>query len=288
LVTMDAIRKKMQSLKTEADTMTAAADRFEKEAEISNKKADKHDADIRDLQKKISQLESKYDDTFEKLQASTTKEEEKDKEWKSAEEDVNNLARRLLLVEEEVRRRDTDLASTVMELCHTSRSADVIARKVKVLQSKNMTNEVLLEELIKDVKEAEYHRDEGDRKYVEISRRLGVLENELKRAVERANLAEDKNVSLEEELRNVGENMIQLEVSEEKALEREERYKEQIRSLVLRLKEADKRAEYGEMNITKLHLRIDDLEDEIVREKLKIKKLSDELGDTFEEMMTKY
>jgi len=238
---MDAIRKKMQSLKTETDTMTAAADRFEKEAEISNKKADKHDAEIRDLQKKISQLESKYDDTFEKLQTSTTKDEEKEKEWKDAEDDVNNLARRLLLVEEEVRRRDTELASNVMELCHISRSADVIARKVKVLQSKTMTNEVLLEELVKDVKEAEYHRDEGDRKYVEISRRLGIVENELKRAVERANLAEDKNISLEEQLRTVGENMIQLEVSEEKALEREERFKEQIRSLVQRLKEADKR-----------------------------------------------
>jgi hypothetical protein len=53
-----------------------------------------------------------------------------------------------------------------------------------------------------------------------------------------------------------------LEISEEKALEREEKYKEQIRSLMIRLKEADKRAEYGEMNITKLNIRIDDIEDE--------------------------
>jgi len=285
---MDAIRKKMQSLKTETDTMTAAADRLEREASEANKKADKCDADIRDLQKKISGLEAKFDETFEKLQSSTTKEEEKNKEWKDAEEDVNNLARRMLLLEDEVKRRDTELANTVMELCHISRDADVIARKVKVLQSKSMTDEVLLEELVKDVKEAEYHRDEGDRKFVEISRRQGVLENELKRALERANLAEDKNISLEEELRNVGENMIQLEVSEEKALEREERYKEQIRSLVLRLKEADKRAEYGEMNITKLNIRIDDIEDEIVREKLKIKHVSDELSDTFDDMLTRY
>ena len=82
--------------------------------------------------------------------------------------------------------------------------------------------------------------------------------------------------------------MKQLEVSEEKALEREERFKDQIRTLVLRLKEADKRAEYGEMNITKLNLRIDDIEDEIVREKLKIKHISDELSDTFNDMLTRY
>lgn len=79
-----------------------------------------------------------------------------------------------------------------------------------------------------------------------------------------------------------------LEVSEEKALAREERFKEQIRSLILRLKEADKRAEYGEMNITKLNIRIDEIEDEIVREKIKCKKLSDELGETFDDILNKY
>ncbi len=285
---MDAIRKKMQSLKTETDTMTTRADQLEREAAESNKKADKHDADIRDLQKKISGLESKYDETFEKLIQTTTKEEEKGKEWKSAEEDVNNLSRSMLLLEEEVKRRDTDLASTVMQLCHISKDADVVAKRVKVLQSKNMTDEVLLEELDKDVKEAKFMHEDGDRKYLEINRRLGVMEDELKRALERASIAEDKNISLEEELRNVGENMKQLEVSEEKALEREERFKDQIRTLVLRLKEADKRAEYGEMNITKLNLRIDDIEDEIVREKLKIKHISDELSDTFNDMLTRY
>ncbi len=246
---MDAIRKKMQSLKTETDTMTAQADKLEKEAAASNKKADKCDADIRDLQKKISNLEAKYDETFEKLISTTSKEEEKDKEWKSAEDDVNNLNRSMLLLEEEVKRRETDLATTVMNLCLTSKEADVVAKKCKILQSKNMTDEVLLEELDKDVKEAKYMHEEGDRKYVEIARRLDVMENELKRALERAGLAEDRNIALEDELRNVGENMKQLEVAEEKALEREERFKEQIKILVIRLKEADKRAEYGEKSL---------------------------------------
>merc|ERR1711988_1917062 len=47
------------------------------------------------------------------------------------------------------------------------------------------------------------------------------------------------------------------------------------------------RFEYGEMNITKLQ-RIDDIEDEIYREKLKIKKVADELGDTFDDMLAHY
>ena len=51
---------------------------------------------------------------------------------------------------------------------------------------------------------------------------------------------------------------------------------------------ADSRAEYAEMNITKLHQRIDDLEDEIIREKMKINAVSGQLDDTFNEMMSIY
>ena len=51
---------------------------------------------------------------------------------------------------------------------------------------------------------------------------------------------------------------------------------------------AEARSEYAEMNISKLHLRIDELEDEIIREKLKINAVSGQLDDTFNEMLNKY
>lgn len=50
-----------------------------------------------------------------------------------------------------------------------------------------------------------------------------------------------KIVELEEELRVVGNNLKSLEVSEEKALQREDSYEEQIRNLAARLKEASTR-----------------------------------------------
>ena len=56
-----------------------------------------------------------------------------------------------------------------------------------------------------------------------------------------------------------------LEITEEKALQREEKFKEQIRTLVNRLKGAESRTEYGEKHITKLNHRIDMIEDDIVR-----------------------
>ena len=73
-----------------------------------------------------------------------------------------------------------------------------------------------------------------------------------------------------------------------KALEREEKLVEKIYNLQSKYKTTEARFEYGEMNITKLNQRIDDIEDEIYREKLKIKKVADELGETFDDMLAHY
>merc|ERR1712066_122502 len=85
----------------------------------------------------------------------------------------------------------------------------------------------------------------------------------------------DKN--LRATVKMASDNVKQLEKSAEKALEREEKLVEKIYNLQSKYKTTEARFEYGEMNITKLNQRIDDIEDEIYREKLKIKKCSDEL-----------
>ena len=55
-----------------------------------------------------------------------------------------------------------------------------------------------------------------------ISRTLAMMEDELKRTEERVVLAETRVVDVEAGLQNIGENQKQLEVSEEKARQREE------------------------------------------------------------------
>merc|ERR1712122_334237 len=105
---------------------------------------------------------------------------------------------------------------------------------------------------------------DNEQKLDELSRKLGVQEDELKRAIERAELAENKLKSIEEEL------------------------KEKILSIQRKYKAAEDRFEYGEMSITKLNQKIDNIEDEIYREKLKIKKVADELGETFDDMLAHY
>jgi len=89
---------------------------------------------------------------------------------------------------------------------------------------------------------------------------------------------------LEEELRVVGNNLKSLEVSEEKALQREDSYEEQIRTLSARLKEAETRAEFAERSVQKLQKEVDRLEDELVHEKERYKTISEELDQTFQEL----
>ena len=170
----------------------------------------------------------------------------------------------------------------------TSKDADGILKRVKYFESKTMTNEVEIEELDKGLRETTKIASDSEQKLDELSRKSGVQEEECKRATERAELAETRVKDHEMELEAIGENMKQLEISAEKATEREEKLKDKIHTLSEKFKAAEARYEYGETNITKLNHRIDDVEDEIYREKLHIKKVSDELNETFDDMLDNY
>merc|ERR1711902_416057 len=175
----------------------------------------------RDLGKKIQTYECDYDETNDKLVKVNQVYEEKEKEFKNAEEDVGALSRRVMLMEEEAKKADTSLADTVTKLAIQSKEADAILKKVKYFENKNMTNEVELEEAEKNLRETSKMAEDNEQKLDENTRKLGVQEEECRRALERAELAENKLKDVEQELETVGENMKQLEISAEKATERE-------------------------------------------------------------------
>merc|ERR1712137_34481 len=61
----------------------------------------------------------------------------------------------------------------------------------------------------------------------------------------------------------------------EKANQREESYKEQIKTLTARLKQAEARAEFAERSVQKLQKEVDRLEDELYQEQEKFKGISE-------------
>jgi len=285
---MDAIRKKMQSMKFDIDDMYNKCKEFESATKDANDASDKNDIDIRDVGKKVTKMETKMEEILEQLQASTSKMEQLDAEYKDKEEDVNAQSRRVLLLENESGINVEKLATTVLKLAVMSKDADNIVKGCRHWESKTMNNEVEIEELDKNMREAKRIGADNEMKYDNLARSLAMMEDELKRSNERVKNAESRVGVIETELGNIGENQKQLEISEEKARKREEKYQEQIKQINIRLKQAEARSEYAEMNISKLHLRIDDLEDEIIREKMKINVVCGQLDETFHEMLNKY
>ena len=76
-----------------------------------------------------------------------------------------------------------------------------------------------------------------------------------------------------------------LKVGEEKTIQREEKSQEEIMELINKLKRSEYRGEQAEMNIQRLNVRIDQVEEDLLGEKYKIKKVSDDLNQTFDNMI---
>merc|ERR1712029_716521 len=111
---MDAIRKKMQSMKSETDALYAKIAEINDCIKNANSDSDKFDADIRDTGKKVQKFETSLEEILEKMMQSTAKMDESEKEFKD--KDVNAQSRRVLLLEEECRISVEKLATTVLKL----------------------------------------------------------------------------------------------------------------------------------------------------------------------------
>ena len=283
---MDSIKKKMQNLANETANAKARAEKWEDEATDINADADQKEEQVRSLQKKIQAIEGAYDVCTEDLFNQTIKLEGMEKKANNAESQVGDLARRVLLMEENAVKYDERLAKSVTELAKTSLHADKSLKTETDFQQSCTKQSEENESLEQQLKEAQYQLTESENKYEALARKLQTMESEGEKSNERANGVETKFIDIEDELKVVGQNQQSLEVSEEKSLEREEKLQKQIRELMTKLKLADTRSENAEMDIGRLNVRIDKVEEDLVVEKMKIKQVSDDLNKVFDDMMT--
>ena len=160
----------------------------------------------------------------------------------------------------------------------------ITTRVRKVLESKANSDEERMVEMEKQLKKARNKASEADEKFDKIQEKLSITENDLEKAEERVEVGEFKIVELEEELCVVANNLKSLEVSEEKANQREASNKEQIKTLTAKLKHAVARADFAEKSVQKLQNECDRLDDEMILEQEKLKSITEELEATFVEM----
>merc|ERR1719480_164170 len=134
---------------------------------------------------------------------------------------------------------------------------NVLNRRVQGLEGDLETCEDKLLLASQKLDKAATAADDSDRMRKVLESRAN---HDLERTEERAEVGEIKIVELEEELRVVANNLKSLEVSEEKANQREASNKEQIKTLTAKLKQAEARAEFAEKSVQKLQKEVDRLE----------------------------
>merc|ERR1712055_1266594 len=132
-------------------------------------------------------------------------------------------------------------------------------------------------------REMQQRCEDADNKYDEIQKKVDQTEADLEVADLRAEVGEHKIIELEEELQVVANNLKSLEVSEEKANEREKSDKVTVKNLSAKLKQAEARAEFAEKSATKLQKEVDRLDNELIDEQEKLKMITEEVEATFVE-----
>merc|ERR1712073_290374 len=212
-VTMGAIKKKMQAMKVEKDNAMDRSDACEQAAKDAKVRAAKAEEEVADLVKKSQQLEVELDKTKEELQLTTEKLKDKENALLSAELEVNALNRRVQGLEEDLEKCEDKLLIATNKLDKAATAGDDSDRMRKVLENRAIQDE--------ELKNARNQAEEADKQYEEVQKRLQQVESELERAEERAETGELKIIELEEELRVVATNLKSLEVSEDKANQRE-------------------------------------------------------------------
>merc|ERR1711973_843361 len=179
-------------MKADTDEMYAKIQDYENVIKETNNDSDKFDNDIRDTGKRVQKLETGLEEIMEKLQASNSKMEEAEAEFKDKEDDVNAQSRRVLLLEEECRISVEKLATTVLKLANMSKDADTIIKGCRHWESNTMNNEVEIETTDNNLREARKIASDNEMKYDNLARSLAMMEDELVRAGDRVKIAEDK------------------------------------------------------------------------------------------------
>ncbi|XP_070165879.1 tropomyosin-2 [Polyergus mexicanus] len=281
---MEAIKKKIAALKLEMDAANEKVEVNETKAKQENIRADRLNDDLRDLEKKLVQMERDYSIAKANLEQSTADLEQCEKSWSKAEQDRTILTKKVQEIEATLHKKEELRLSAQTKLARATELADDAQRMCNVLADRSRLDEERMGKLMSELKDARLIAEDADAKSDEIARKLQFVEEELEAAEERVKTSEAKIVEREDELFIVQNIVKSLEVSEEKANQRVEDFKIQLKSLKKKLKEAEKRAITAERTVKTLIKEVDMKEDELREEKEKYKAVCDDMDLTYAEM----
>ncbi|XP_058796731.1 tropomyosin-2-like [Phymastichus coffea] len=281
---MEAIKKKIASLKQEMDLANEKVEANEVKQKQENFRADKLLDEVRDLEKKLVQMEKDYETAKANLESQSAELERCEKAYVKAEQNRSSMTKRVQDIETQLFKKEELRLSATIKLARATELNDDARRMCKVLEERNRLDEERMEKLTAELKDARLLAEDADTKSEEVSKKLQFVEEELEAAEERVKTSEAKIIEREDELFIVQNIVKSLVVSEEKANARVADMKEMLKELKRKLKEAEKRAVLAERTVKKLIKEVDFKEDELREEKEKYKALCDDMDFTFSEM----
>ncbi|EFN74685.1 Tropomyosin-2 [Camponotus floridanus] len=281
---MNAIKKQLQMLKLEKDLAMDKADLCDQQAKEANRREEKLRDEVRELAKKLMQMEHDLKVSKAQLIKSNKDLEMKERIYIVTQSELAVLNRKMQQCMQNLEKSEERRLSAQMKLTQAMETAEDAKRICKVLENRSKQDEERMDQLMTQLKEARLIAEDADTKSDDISRKLAFVEDELEAAEERVKSSEAKILEREDELFIVGNILKSLEVSEEKANQRVEEFKAQLKELKVKLKAAEKRAIIAEKTVKIFTKEMDKREDYLSKEKEKYKFICDDLDSTFSEL----
>ncbi|KYN37321.1 Tropomyosin-2 [Trachymyrmex septentrionalis] len=281
---MNAIKKRLQTLKLEKDLAMDKADLCDQQAKEANRREEKLRDEVRELAKKLMQMEHDLEVSKAQLIKSNRNLEIKERVYIVTQSELAVLNRKMQQCMQNLEKSEERRLSAQVKLAQVIETAEDAKRICKVLENRSKLDEERMDQLMTQLKEARLIAEDADTKSDEISRKLAFVEDELEAAEERVKSSEAKILEREDELFIVGNIFKSLEVSEEKANQRVEEFKAQLKELKVKLKAVEKRAIIAEKTVKIFTKEMDKREDYLLKEKEKYKYICDDLDSTFSEL----
>ncbi|XP_015124574.1 tropomyosin-2-like [Diachasma alloeum] len=278
---MNAIKQQLQVLKIEKDLAIDRADCCDQQAREANKREEKLNDEVRELEKNLLQMENDLRISRDTLRKSNAKLDDKERMLLMVQSDLATLNRRMQQTMEYLEKTEERRIIAQAKLLQAAESAEDAKRICKGLENHSKQDYERMDQLTMQLKEVRLIAEDADAKSDEISRRLAFVEDQLEATEDRIRCSDAKIVEREDELFIVGNILKSLEVSEEKANQRVEAFKQQLKELKVKLKDAERRAVIAENQIKILQKELDIREDWLFREKQKSKYICDDMDSTF-------
>lgn len=266
---VDTVKKQILMIKQLREEAEDRAEQAEAKCQELQKTFELKTEERNDLLKRIRQLESDLESVKEQLIDGNQRLEEANVAANAVEKEKNDLIKKIMSIEEDIDKTEEKLTKTQQLYKEASHQAEENERAKQSLEHRYQMDLLRIQDLEKQLAEAQVVAEVADKRYDEVCQKLAVMEGDLERNEERADTAEVKLRDLEEEVRVLSNTLRSLEVSEMEAKQREINFAELMKESAEELAEYEERADVAEAESIRLQKQIDKLEEDLIAEQNK-------------------